>query len=358
MCTRKLSLLFGLFTLCLFLIMAGAAQEPKNPESASPPPLGKLVNIGGWRLHLNCTGNSKGKAATVVLESGSGDFSIDWGLVQPEVARFTRVCSYDRAGAGWSELGPRPRTMRQIAYELHTVLQEAGEKGPYVLVGQSLGGLLIRVYASQYPKEVAGMVLVDSTHEDTVLMMNGRFQRMRELSQGRPIPPIRTTITTAEKELSPEERQNVENSLKQIGPPKISSPYNRLPAELQAARLWVMAQPRHRTADSYPYLSEELAEIYAARQKQEYPLGDAPLAVLLQKPGIGDPPPGIAADQWQRVNEEKRQQKMEFTRLSRNSKLIVAEKSGHHIQLDKPTVVNSAIQQVVEAAQRRTQLLP
>src|SRR5262245_4424213 len=97
--------------------------------------------------HLNCTGERKGKAPTVVLEAGSGDFSLDWGLAQPEVSRFAHVCSYDRAGSGWSELGLRPRTWRQVAYELHTALQKAGEKGPYLLAGHSLGGLMIRVYA-------------------------------------------------------------------------------------------------------------------------------------------------------------------------------------------------------------------
>jgi len=349
----NLSLLFGLLTLCFSLIGTSLTQNAQ-----APPPPGKLVDVGGWRLHLNCTGKSEGEAPTVVLEAGSGDFSVDWGLVQPEVARFARVCSYDRAGAGWSELGPRPRTWRQIAYELHTVLQKAGEKGPYVLVGQSLGGLLVRVYASAYHQEVVGMVLVDSTHEDTVLLMNSKPRRMRELSQGRTIPPVRTTISAAEKELSAEEKQQVENNLKEMGAPKIGAPYNRLPTESQAARLWALAQPRHYTADSYSYFAEEFAAVYAARQQQEYPLGDAPLAVLLQKPGYDDPPPGVSAEEWKQINEEKRQQKVELTKLSRNSKLIVAENSGHHIHLDEPAVVTGAIRQVAEAAQRHTKLLP
>lgn len=349
-------ILFAVLTICCFLLMTGAAQETNGPKTYPPP--GKLVDVGGWRLHFYCTGKSKGNAPTVLLEAGSGDFSIDWSLVQPEVARIARVCSYDRAGSGWSELGPRPRTMRQGVYELHTALRKAGEKGPYVLVGQSLGGLIIRVFASQYSKDVAGMVLVDSTHEDAELMLNGKFQRMRELSKGRPLPPIRTTISAAEKDVSAEEKQQIEVFLKQTGAPKISAPYNRLPAEIQAMRLWALTQPRYYTAIDYPYLNEEFAEIYAARQKQEYPLGDAALAVLLTKPGIGAAPPGIPADEWKRVNEEKRRQKVEFTKLSRNSKLIVAENSGHHIQLDEPAVVANAIQQVVDAAQRGAKLLP
>jgi pimeloyl-ACP methyl ester carboxylesterase len=349
-------ILFGILTFCCFLLMTGAAQETNTPKAYPPP--GKLVDVGGWRLHLNCAGKSKGKTPTVILEAGSGDFSVDWSLTQPAIARFARVCSYDRAGAGWSELGPRPRTMRQAVYELHTALRKAGEKGPYVLAGHSLGGLLVRVYAGEYPKEVAGMVLVDSTHEDTSLMMNGKFQRMRELSQGRPIPPIRTSISAAEKELSEEEKREIDDFLKQMGPPKISAPYNRLPAEIQAARLWALSQPRHYAADNAPYLSEELAEIYADRQKQEYPLGATPLVALLAKPAAGDPPPGVAADEWRRVNEEKRRQKEEFATLSRNSTLIVAENSGHHIHLDEPEVVINAIRQVIEAVRRSAKPLP
>jgi pimeloyl-ACP methyl ester carboxylesterase len=325
-------------------------------EKTYPPP-GRLIDIGGWRLHLNCTGSPVRRRPTVVLEAGAGDFSIDWALVQPGVARFARVCSYDRAGAGWSDLGPRPRTWRQIAYELHTALKKSGNKGPFVLVGHSLGGLMVRVYATQYRKDVAGMVLVDSTHEDAVLGINGKLQRQREVSQGRRLPPPRTKMTPAERELSPQEKQQAEAFIKQIGPLRIGRPYNQLPAELQAARLWVMAQPKHYTADNY-YMGEEFADLYAARRKQVYPLGEAPLVVLLPKPEAGSPPPGVSADEWKRLNDEKRQQKLEFAGLSRNSKVIVAPNSEHHIQLDEPAVVIDAIQQVVDAAQRRARLRP
>jgi len=122
--------------LLLMSLTAFGQQKDKKP-TYSPP--GKLVDVGGYRLHLNCTGKN---GATIVLISGAGDFSFDWGLVQSGVSRFARVCSYDRAGLAWSDPGPTPHTMGQDAYELHTLLKAARIKGPYVLVGHSVGGLI------------------------------------------------------------------------------------------------------------------------------------------------------------------------------------------------------------------------
>src|SRR5207249_611819 len=127
----------------------------QNDAPPFPPP-GRLIDVGGWRLHLNCTGEQRPARPTVILEAGMGDFSVEWSLVQPSVATFARVCSYDRAGDGWSDFGPHPRTMRQIAYELHTLLANAGEHAPLVLVGHSYGGWLVRLYQSMYPADIAG----------------------------------------------------------------------------------------------------------------------------------------------------------------------------------------------------------
>src|SRR3954462_12038792 len=102
--------------LTVLLLLSGSIAARAQDATTSPPlsPPGRLVDIGGWRLHLNCTGEARASQSTVILEAGAGDFSVDWSLVQPNVTRFARVCSYDRAGSGWSELGPRPRTMHQI----------------------------------------------------------------------------------------------------------------------------------------------------------------------------------------------------------------------------------------------------
>lgn len=152
-------------------------QLPATPTSAPPSPIivptpaaetataaaatanGTLVDIGGYRLYLRCTGAG---SPTVVLDAGLNETSASWVDVQPSVAAFTRVCSYDRAGRGQSDPGPAPRTSQRIATELHTALLAAGEAGPYILAGHSFGGLNMRIYASMYPDDVVGLVLVDA----------------------------------------------------------------------------------------------------------------------------------------------------------------------------------------------------
>ncbi len=132
------------------------------------PTPGQLIDIGGYRLHLYCMGESKGGSPTVILEQGLGGTSPAWALIQPEVAKVTRVCAYDRAGLGWSDPAPKgtPRDGQQVAGELHTLLQKADIPGPYVMVGHSFGGLYTQVFAHQYPKDVVGVVLLESSHPD------------------------------------------------------------------------------------------------------------------------------------------------------------------------------------------------
>jgi pimeloyl-ACP methyl ester carboxylesterase len=129
---------------------------------ALPAP-GQMIDVGGYSLHLYCVGQNTDGRPTVILESGLGATSSSWGWIQPSVAKTTRVCAYDRAGMGWSDPSPAPRDAQNIASELHTLLQNAQIPGPYVLAGWSYGGLYVRQYADQYPDEVVGLVLIDSS---------------------------------------------------------------------------------------------------------------------------------------------------------------------------------------------------
>ncbi|MBD2095530.1 alpha/beta hydrolase, partial [Trichocoleus sp. FACHB-591] len=125
-------------------------------------PPGKLIEIEGSHWHYQIVGDG---SPTVIVDSGAGGTHLDWQLVQPEVAKFTRVLTYDRAGYGWSDLSSEPRTAEQVVSELRQLLQKAEIEPPYVLVGMSLSGLFSRFFAYHYPEEVAGMVLVDVAHE-------------------------------------------------------------------------------------------------------------------------------------------------------------------------------------------------
>jgi pimeloyl-ACP methyl ester carboxylesterase len=147
--------------LIIVLTLLGAIYErmAEVADAKAYPPPGQLVDVGGHRLHINCTGTG---SPTVVIEAGLGDWSTGWDVVQEGAAEATRVCTYDRAGWGWSEAGPLPRDAVQFAKELHTLLQNANIPGPYVMVGHSLGGFSVRVFADEYASEVAGVVLIDS----------------------------------------------------------------------------------------------------------------------------------------------------------------------------------------------------
>lgn len=145
------------FPLLLLSLSAAAIAD------LDPPPPGAHVWVGDHRLHLNCQGSG---SPTVVFESGLGGSSLDWVLVQPAVATRTRACTYDRAGYAWSDAGPLPRNDVSIISDLNHLLSNGSVAGPYVLVGHSLGGLIVQRYAQQNPNRVAGLVLIDATHED------------------------------------------------------------------------------------------------------------------------------------------------------------------------------------------------
>ncbi|HKR09552.1 MAG TPA: alpha/beta hydrolase, partial [Gemmatimonadaceae bacterium] len=259
-----------------------------------------------------------------MLSAGAGDFSTDWALVQTKVAAFTRVCSYDRSGAAWSDLGPKPRTIYQEVFDLERLLRAAGEHGPYIMVGQSLGGMVARLFAGKYPRETAGVVLVDAYSEDAQLGLNGKLVRMRLLAKDRPIPAPRSTIAPDDA-LSATELKSAQDFIRNvIGSPTIDQTFKTLPADAQRARLWAKVQPKS-YAQSDDYLAEISAKVYAEVQQNPHPLGDIPLTVLARS--RSDYPADVAAI----LIPEHTAQQAKMATLSTNGSEIIVPNSGHHI---------------------------
>jgi len=156
-------------------------------RTSEPTPPGKLVDLGGHKLHVNCTGKG---SPTGVVENGLGDFSFDWSLVQAQVSSLTRICTYERAGYAWSDPGPKPRTFSQLNLELRDALNKLGEQGPFVLDGHSFGGPVVRNFAITYPDKVAGVVLVDAGFEGQRVGIGSQAtMRLGDGAKGLSIPP-------------------------------------------------------------------------------------------------------------------------------------------------------------------------
>jgi pimeloyl-ACP methyl ester carboxylesterase len=158
-------ILIGLLTVIVALPVIGAVYQGVGTwvDRRRYPAPGRLVDVGGYRLHVYCTGSG---APTVILDALFPGTVSNWAWVQPELAKTTLVCAYDRAGLGWSDRGPEPRDAQHHAAELHTLLTAAAIPGPYVLVGHSWGGLVVRAYADRHPDQVAGMVLIEASDPD------------------------------------------------------------------------------------------------------------------------------------------------------------------------------------------------
>jgi len=161
------------------LVSAGVEAAAAQSDRRAYPPPGQLVDVGGYRLHIQCLGEG---SPTVILESGAGEASPMWGWIQPRLAAITRVCAYDRTGFGWSDDGPQPRDAQQIVNELYLLLQNAGVQPPYLLAAHSLGGELMRLYADEHPDQVMGLVLIDSSHPEQMTRMP---EIQKESAQGR-----------------------------------------------------------------------------------------------------------------------------------------------------------------------------
>jgi pimeloyl-ACP methyl ester carboxylesterase len=174
----KRMLIWGLASIFI-LTTTGMLYQTASAEAdrRTFPAPGHLIDVGGFKMHIHCTGEG---SPTVILETLAGGTSSYWGRVQPEVAKATRVCVYDRAGRGWSEPDPEPITLARTTRNLRTLLIHANVEGPYVLVGHSLGGIYVRQFAAEYPQDVVGVILVDAAHPDQY----ERYPEMMDMNEG------------------------------------------------------------------------------------------------------------------------------------------------------------------------------
>jgi pimeloyl-ACP methyl ester carboxylesterase len=343
-CRRRCSL-----TLRVLLLFSSSIAARAQDVTTSPPlsPPGRLVDVGGWRLHLNCTGQAPISQPVVILEAGAGDFSVDWSLVQPSVAPFARVCSYDRAGSGWSDLGPQPRTMRQIVYELHTLLDKAGERPPYVLVGHSFGGGLVRLYQSTYPGEIGGVVLIDAAADNPWRKTPDKgLIRSSDLATGKPIPEVKTSDPLRYNEIPERFVTMITDQIPQLRAHANDPPRDKLPPDAQRMRTWSYAQVKMHISNDNPFEAEELGLLRAQRTGAAKVMGDLPLIVLSR--GI----PEDSSPAGQNGEEDHKQDQAALVALSRIGKQVVASRSGHHIPLEQPDLVVAAIRDVISAARR------
>ena len=307
-CLRSLGVVV---VLVVGLILAGTIYESvaEAADIQAYPPLGQMVDVGGYRLHINCTGTG---SPTVVIDAGLGGWSLTWNSVQEEVAKTTRVCTYDRAGMGYSEASPLPRTAEQFAYELHTLLERANIAGPYVLVGHSLGGLTVRIFVHDYPTEVAGVVLIESMNPGQMA------QSQKEIAPQTSYQPSAFSLPFL---------------LGRIGLVRVLAEplglIQNLPAQTQSAYAAFAVTPRtvQEWVDEFSSVQVSLAQAEAVSS-----FGDLPLIVLTATLNQ-------QAD-WQTMQTE-------LLLLSSNSQQLFADKSGHNMEIDQPEAAVAAIVKMV-----------
>lgn len=311
----------------IFLLAAGNVYQRigERKDRQRNPVAGRMVSVGDHELQLLCKGNV---APTVVIEQGAGEPSWLWWPVQDEVAKFASVCTYDRAGYGWSQSARAKRTITQRAEELHALLSNAGMPGPYILVAHSYGGLIVRCFARKYPAQTAGLVFVDTPDEATIFRPE--------------VLKFYARVRLATKAVEFATRFGLVRLLVSCFP------------SLRAGFPFLRAEEYTAAADDLASLErEELSqkpspELSMRNSGLPGSLGARPLAVLTH----GQPFPGpfsILEKGWSEGQTR-------LAALSTNSLLIVAKKSNHMIELDEPALVVEAIRRVHAAVRGRARI--
>jgi len=327
----------------LLLLVAGVVWQAIAGawDSRRYPPPGRLVPVNGHSLHLHFEGEG---SPAVVLEAGVAASSLSWRRVQPEVARFTQVCSYDRTGLGWSQPASTPRTASAMVDELHQVLNRSGVPGPYVLAGHSFGALLVCLYAARYPGEVCGLVLVDPMVRSEWWPLRPQQQRMlrhgvRLSRRGAWLARIGVVrfalalVLTRGRTLS-RWIAKVSAGRGAVVPDRMAGEIRKLPREV-----WPMVQAHWCNPKSFDSMARQLEYLPESVAELEHapPPGDIPIVVL------------SAATQSEAGLREHQAE----ARLSLKGVHRVVAGSGHWIQLDAPEAVIEAIREVVSDTRTR-----
>ncbi len=326
-----LRIVAGAIAVAGLAVAAGAVYQAaaSSSDDRSHPAPGVLVDVGGHQLHLWCTGSG---APTVVLESGLGGFSHDWSHLQPDLATTTRVCSYDRAGYGWSDSVDEPKTSAETARDLHELLANAGERGPFVLVGHSLGGLHVRTFARLVPDDVASVVLIDSSHE----------QQTTRLAMLAPLDEAQLAGLTLCRRLTP------------LGLPRLLGAHDgsipeslSIPAVVRGA--WTSRLYQNRFCAT---VRDEFTAIQGETSRPDPPasLGDLPLIVLSSDRDLSveqEPVDGVTEADLDAATRVAAELQAELAALSTDSTHQVVAEAGHYIHWDQPAVVLDAIDDAI-----------
>ena len=319
---------------CVLLGTARPVSAAPGDERYARP--GRLVAADGTRLNLYCMG---GGSPAVVFDSGWEDWAPVWTIVQPEVAKWTRACSYDRAGAGFSDAGAMPRTSVRIADELHSALHSAGVKGPYILVGHAFGGDNVRTFAARYVGEVAGLVLVEADvggpdeHRGDARLIAGLRECRDAIAAGKPLPPLPGTADRPARSCAQQFFRGL--------PEKMWSP------ELNA-KLLELAQTKVTMYDAFASEMEQMSADENYLEQHATSLGSRPLRVLSTgNHGVHtfDPARPRSTEQ-QKYQEHVAQAQAKWLALSSNAKQLTTDQSSEYIPFDQPDFVVSAIHEV------------